>query len=83
MCPGHLRKQRGESLSPHTFENIIWRSGIVPQDWQTRSVLFLKKGDQKVGFSFRRMKPLSFSGKVYSKVLEKRIWLVVGPLIPE
>ncbi|KAK3549179.1 hypothetical protein QTP70_033971 [Hemibagrus guttatus] len=54
--------------------NIAWRSGTVPLDWATGVVgpLF-KKGDRRVCSNYRGITLLSLPGKVYSRVLERRV----------
>ncbi|KAK3562609.1 hypothetical protein QTP86_002090 [Hemibagrus guttatus] len=64
--------------------NIAWRSGTVPLDWATGVVVPLfKKRDQRVCSSYRGITLLSHPGKVYSRVLERRVRPLVGPRIQE
>uniref|UniRef100_A0A3Q3T275 Reverse transcriptase domain-containing protein n=1 Tax=Mastacembelus armatus TaxID=205130 RepID=A0A3Q3T275_9TELE len=64
--------------------NIAWRSGTVPLDWQTGVVVPLfKKGDRRVCSNYRGITLLSLPGKVYARVLERRIRPVVEPRIQE
>ena len=64
--------------------NIAWRSGTMPLEWQTGVVVPLfKKGDRRVWSNYRGITLLSLPGKVYSRVLEKRIRLLVEPRIQE
>jgi len=64
--------------------NITWRSGTVPLDWQTRVVVPLfKKGDRRVWSNYRGITLLSLPGKVYARVLERRIRPIVEPRIQE
>ena len=50
------------------------RSGIVPVESQTRIVVpIIKKAGQKVRSNYRGITLLSFSGKVYPRVLEKAL----------
>ncbi|XP_065327683.1 scavenger receptor cysteine-rich type 1 protein M130-like [Pelmatolapia mariae] len=50
------------------------RSGAVPLDWQTRVVIpILKKGDQRVCSNYTGITLLSLPGKVYARVLERRV----------
>uniref|UniRef100_A0A7N8Y8H8 Reverse transcriptase domain-containing protein n=1 Tax=Mastacembelus armatus TaxID=205130 RepID=A0A7N8Y8H8_9TELE len=52
--------------------------------WQTRVVVPLfKKGDRRVCSNYRGITLLSFPGKVYARVLERRIRPVVEPRIQE
>ncbi|KAK3537288.1 hypothetical protein QTP70_006984 [Hemibagrus guttatus] len=54
--------------------NIAWRSGTVPLDWATGVVVPLfKKGDRRVCSNYRGITLLSLPGKVYSRVLERRV----------
>ena len=64
--------------------NIAWRSGVVPLEWQTGVVVPLyKKGDRRVCSNYRGITLLSLPGKVYSRVLERRIRPIVEPRIQE
>uniref|UniRef100_A0A8C5A4J3 ribonuclease H n=1 Tax=Gadus morhua TaxID=8049 RepID=A0A8C5A4J3_GADMO len=64
--------------------NIAWESGTVPKEWQTGVVVPLfKKGDQRVCANYRGITLLSLPGKVYSKVLERRVRPIVEPQIEE
>ncbi|KAK3564675.1 hypothetical protein QTP86_024820 [Hemibagrus guttatus] len=54
--------------------NIAWRSGTVPLDCATGVVIPLfKKGDRRVCPNYRGITLLSLPGKVYSRVLERRV----------
>ncbi|KAK3542751.1 hypothetical protein QTP70_001881 [Hemibagrus guttatus] len=54
--------------------NIAWRSGTVPLDLATGVVVPLfKKGDRRVCSNYRGITLLSLPGKVYSRVLERRV----------
>ncbi|KAK5878883.1 hypothetical protein CesoFtcFv8_024252 [Champsocephalus esox] len=56
----------------------------VPKEWQTGVVVPLfKKGDQRVCANYRGITLLSLAGKVYSKVLERRVRPIVEPQIEE
>ncbi|KAK3514359.1 hypothetical protein QTP70_015886 [Hemibagrus guttatus] len=73
---GHV--QRRES------EYTAWRSGTVPLDWATGVVVPLfKKGDRRVCSNYRGITLLSLPGKVYSRVLERRVRPLVEPRIQE
>ncbi|KAK3535602.1 hypothetical protein QTP70_017140 [Hemibagrus guttatus] len=64
--------------------NIAWWLGTVPLDWVTRVVVPLfKKGDRRVCSNYRGITLLSLPGKVYSRVLERRIQPLVEPRIQE
>uniref|UniRef100_A0AAY5KH73 Reverse transcriptase domain-containing protein n=1 Tax=Esox lucius TaxID=8010 RepID=A0AAY5KH73_ESOLU len=64
--------------------NIAWRSGTVPLGWQTGVVVPLfKKGDRRVCSNYRGITLLSLPGKVYARVLERRIRPIVEPRIQE
>ncbi|TWW77345.1 hypothetical protein D4764_12G0007350 [Takifugu flavidus] len=82
--PGYLKALDVVGLSWLTrLCNIAWTSGAVPLDWQTGVVVpIFKSGDQRVCSNYR-ITLLSLPGKVYARVLEKRIRLIVEPLIAE
>ena len=64
--------------------NIAWNSGAVPKEWQTRVVVPLfEKRDQRVCANYRGITLLSLPGKVYSKVLERRVRPIVEPQIED
>uniref|UniRef100_A0A671VTV6 Reverse transcriptase domain-containing protein n=1 Tax=Sparus aurata TaxID=8175 RepID=A0A671VTV6_SPAAU len=64
--------------------SIAWQSGTVPLDWQTGVVVpIFKKGDRRVCSNYRGITLLSLPGKVYSRVLERRIRPIVEPRIQE
>ncbi|KAI3374131.1 hypothetical protein L3Q82_005986 [Scortum barcoo] len=64
--------------------NIAWRLGTVPLEWQTGVVVPLfKKGDRRVCSNYRGITLLSLPGKVYARVLERRIRPIVDPQIQE
>ncbi|KAK3517069.1 hypothetical protein QTP86_004180, partial [Hemibagrus guttatus] len=64
--------------------NIAWRSGTVPLDWATGVVVPLfKKGDRRVCSNYRGITLLSLPGKVYSRVLERKVRPLVEPRIQE
>ncbi|KAI3375727.1 hypothetical protein L3Q82_003723 [Scortum barcoo] len=64
--------------------NIAWRLGTVPLEWQTGVVVPLfKKGDRRVCSNYRGITLLSLPGKVYARVLERRIRPIVDPRIQE
>ena len=64
--------------------NVAWESGTVPVAWQTGVVVpIFKKGDRRVCSNYREITLLSLPGKVYSRVLERRLWPIVEPQIQE
>uniref|UniRef100_A0A3P9GYB4 Reverse transcriptase domain-containing protein n=1 Tax=Oryzias latipes TaxID=8090 RepID=A0A3P9GYB4_ORYLA len=64
--------------------SIAWQSGTVPLDWQTGVVVPLfKKGDLRVCSNYRGITLLSLPGKVYARVLERRVRPIVEPRIQE
>ncbi|KAK3571245.1 hypothetical protein QTP86_005959 [Hemibagrus guttatus] len=66
------------------FCNIAWWSETVPLDWATGVVVPLfKKGDRRVCSNYRGITLLSLPGKVYSRVLERRVQPLVEPRIQE
>uniref|UniRef100_A0A669BJZ3 Reverse transcriptase domain-containing protein n=1 Tax=Oreochromis niloticus TaxID=8128 RepID=A0A669BJZ3_ORENI len=64
--------------------NVAWRSGAVPLDWQTGVVVpIFKRGDRRVCSNYRGITLLSLPGKVYARVLERRVRPLVEPQIQE
>ncbi|KAI3361615.1 hypothetical protein L3Q82_001932 [Scortum barcoo] len=64
--------------------NIAWRLGTVPLEWQTGVVVPLfKKGDRRVCSNLQRDHTSQPPGKVYARVLERRIRPIVDPRIQE
>ncbi|KAK3534690.1 hypothetical protein QTP86_020345 [Hemibagrus guttatus] len=64
--------------------NIVWRSGTVPLNWAIGVVVPLfKMGDQRVCSNYWGITLFSLPGKVYSKVLERRVRPLVEPRIQE
>ncbi|KAK3572660.1 hypothetical protein QTP86_001628 [Hemibagrus guttatus] len=61
--------------------NIAWQIGTLPLDWATGDLF--KKGDWRVCSNYRGIKLLSLPGKVYSRVLERRVSPLVKPQIQE
>ncbi len=57
--------------------SVMRRSGTVPVEWQTGVVVqIIKKGD----WNYRGITLLGLSGKVYSRVLERRLRPTVGAM---
>ena len=83
--PGYLKALDVVGLSWLTrLCNIAWTSGAVPLEWQTGVVVpIFKKGDQRVCSNYRGITLLSLPGKVYSRVLERRVRSMVEPRIEE
>lgn len=58
--------------------SVAWRLGTVPMDRQTRVVVPLfKKGDRRVCSNYRGVTLFTLPGKVYVRVLERRIRPIV------
>ncbi|KAK3521248.1 hypothetical protein QTP70_001543 [Hemibagrus guttatus] len=75
ICPEYLKSLDvvGQSWLTRLC-NIAWRSGTVPLDWATGVVVPLfKKRDRRVCSNYRGITLLSLPGKVYSRVLERRV----------
>ncbi|KAK3575512.1 hypothetical protein QTP86_028226 [Hemibagrus guttatus] len=85
ICPEYLKSLDVVGLSWLTrLCNIAWWSGTVPLDWATGVVVPLfKKGDRRVCSNYRGITLLSLPGKVYSRVLERRVRPLVEPRIQE
>ena len=85
ICPEYLKSLDVVGLPWLTrLCSIAWRSGTVPLEWQTGVVVPLfKKGDRRVCSNYRGITLLSLPGKVYARVLERRIQPIVEPWIQE
>ncbi len=85
ICPEYLKSLDVVGLSWLTrLCNIAWQLGTVPLDWQTGVVVPLfKKGDRRMCSNYRGITLLSLPGKVYSRVLERRIRPIVEPRMQE
>ena len=85
ICPEMLKALDIVGLSWLTrLYNVAWGSGTVPMALQTGVVVpIFKKGDRRVCSNYRGITLLSLPGKVYSRVLEKRLWPIVEPQIQE
>ncbi|XP_054592057.2 LINE-1 retrotransposable element ORF2 protein [Nothobranchius furzeri] len=83
--PGYLKAMDVVGLSWLTrLYNIAWSSGAVPREWQTGVVVpIFKKGDLRVCSNYRGITLLSLPGKVYAKVLERRVRSIVESQIEE
>uniref|UniRef100_A0A3P9I175 Reverse transcriptase domain-containing protein n=1 Tax=Oryzias latipes TaxID=8090 RepID=A0A3P9I175_ORYLA len=83
--PEHLKSLDAVGVSWLTrLCSVAWRSGTVPLDWQTGVVVPLfKKGDRRVCSNHRGITLLSLPGKVYARVLERRVRPIVEPRIQE
>ncbi len=66
------------------FFKFVWKSGAVPKEWKTGVVVPLfRRGDQRVCANYRGITLLSLPGKVYCKVLERRVQQIVEPRTEE
>ncbi|KAK3527104.1 hypothetical protein QTP86_010820 [Hemibagrus guttatus] len=85
ICPEYLKSLDVAGLSWLTRLCIIaWWSGTVPLDWAIGMVVPLfRKGDRRVCSNYRGITLLSLPGKVYSRVLERRVQPLVKPWIQE
>ncbi len=73
----------GLSWLTHLF-SVVWRSRTVPVEWQTGLVVpIYKKGDRRVCSNYWAITLLSLTGEVYSRVLERRLRLIVEPQVQE
>ena len=58
----------------HRIMNRAWKSGMVPDDWRKALVVPVhKKGSKLQCKNYRGISLLSIPGKVYAKILEKRL----------
>ena len=85
ICPEFLKALDVAGLSWLTrFCNVMWTLRTVALDWQAGVVVhFLKKGDWKVCYNYRRITLFSLPDKVYSGILKRRVCQIVEPHIQE
>ena len=73
---GEMLKAGGEVVVEwlHRIMNRAWKSGMVPDDWRKALVVPVhKKGSKLQCKNYRGISLLSIPGKVYAKILEKRL----------
>ena len=73
---GEMLKAGGEVVVVwlHRIVNKAWKSSMVPDDWMKALVVPVHKKGSKLHFkNYRGISLLSIPGKVYAKILEKRI----------
>ncbi|KAI3367252.1 hypothetical protein L3Q82_008304 [Scortum barcoo] len=74
----------GAVLADTPLQHCMEVGDSVPLEWQTGVVVPLfKKGDRRVCSNYRGITLLSLPGKVYARVLERRIRPIVDPRIQE
>ena len=55
-----------------------WRTKKIPKEWETAVIVpVFKKGDNRECGNHRGISLLSIAGKVYSRILEKRLRVLV------
>lgn len=66
------------------LSNIAWSSAAVSLDWQAGVVVpIFKKVGPRMCSSYRGITLFGFHGKVYARVLERRVHSLVKPRIQE
>ena len=64
--------------------NEAWRSGRIPHDWSKAVVCpIFKKGDKALCSNYRGISLLSHIGKIYERIIERRLRLVVEEKLGE
>ena len=59
---------------------VAWREGRASVDWQTGIIVpVFKKGDWRECSNYRGITQLSFPGKIYARVLERKCRTIVEP----
>ena len=68
----------------HRICQKSWESGLIPTDWDLATIVPLfKKGDSKVVTNYRGISLLSIPGKIYSRVLQKRVQMCTDGYLQE
>lgn len=67
------------------FFNLIWREGIVPQDFRDAFIvnLFKNKGSASDCGNYRGISLLSIGGKILTKIMASRLLKYIESIIPE
>ena len=61
-----------------------WRTKKIPKEWETAVIVpVFNKGDNRECGNHRGISLPSIAGKVYSRILEKRLTVLVEPLLDE
>lgn len=67
-------------LLSRTEQNIAWRSGTMPLHWQSVvKIPIFRKGNWRVYSSFKGIRFHNIPGKVYGRVLVRRVHVLVEP----
>ena len=66
------------------FPNVCWIYGDVPEEWRTAIVIPIhRKGDRNNPDNYRGISVLNTGGKIYSKIIAKRLTTIAEVLILE
>ena len=65
----------------HRIFKTAWKNMEVPEDWQKAVIIpiWKKKGNKRDCGTYRGISLLSHSGKIYAKILERRLRPIVDP----
>ena len=85
--PGEVLKACKEVLLPELYKLLclIWQEGAVPQELRDAKIvtLYKNKGDKGDCNNYRGISLLSIVGKVYARVVLKRLQILAERVLPE
>ena len=63
---------------------MVWRTGVAPEDWQRAIIVPIhKKSCRKKCGNYRGISLLSVLGKVFTRILNDRVWLLTDKCLLE
>ena len=85
--PGEILKELKDSLLLPLYDLLLqcWRSGDVPQELRNAKIvtLYKNKGDKGDCNNYRGISLLSITGKVFARVILKRLQTIAERVLPE
>ena len=85
--PGEILKYCRNTILIPLFDLLsrCWTNGEVPQDMidAVISTIYKNKGDKGSCDNFRGISLLDVAGKVFAKIIQKRLWILSEGLLPE
>jgi hypothetical protein len=78
---------RGDELKQRLLElfNLTYKQGKVPSDWTKSTIcpIYKNKGDPSDCKNYRGISLMSHVGKIYERILERRVRNIVEPMLLE
>ena len=83
--PTRLLRLTAKSIAPHIHHlfNLSLKHGQLPQEWKQATVTpVYKKGNRSLASNYRPISLLSILSKVLERIIFKRLYKQVNPLLP-